>query len=506
MAVLGYLVKTLINIKSELTPEISDPVETQKEQLFWLLNKAKDTAFGKYYAFNKILASDNPVAIYQEKVPIVDYHQMHDRWWKQQQQEEDITWVGKPDYFALSSGTTGKKSKRIPVTEDMLKSIRSVGIRQAESLANFDLPSELFEKGVLMLGSSTSLEEKDGHLEGEISGISASNLPSWFDGYYKPGEDIAAIEDWDEKVESIAKRAPEWDIAGLSGIPSWMILMLEKVIEYHQLDTIHDIWPNLTLYTTGGVAFEPYRASLNQLTARPLKIMDTYLASEGFFAYNNHPDIMAMRLAVEHSIFFEFIPFDERGFDETGNLLDKPLALTIGEVEEDQDYALIISTPAGAWRYMIGDTIKFTNLKKLEIVISGRTKYFLNVVGSQLSEEKINTAIQELNDKMSVAIKEYAVAALQDEKGEYYHQWVLGTEDELDTETAAEYLDDLLKEFNKNYRVARGKALKYIKVQTADTQEIYDWIGAKKKKGGQIKVPKVMKSEKMEDLMKSLTK
>lgn len=501
MSIIGNVIKTAIEIKSTLTPEVKDAYEAQQAQLLQLLSKASSTSFGLFYNFDEILKSENPIETFQKNVPIHDYDLMHNDWWHQQQDKPNITWPGQPKYFALSSGTTGKESKRIPVTDEMLACFRSVGIAQVESLAKFDFPADFFEKDVLMLSSSADLERHKNHLEGEISGINTSNLPSWFNGFYKPGLEIASIADWDERVAAIAQAAPEWDIVAIAGIPSWVQMMLEQVIATHKLQNIHEIWPNLRVYASGGVAFEPYRESLERLLGHPLIYMDTYLASEGFFAFTARPDTLNMKLALRHGIFFEFIPFDERGFDETGTLLEEPQVLSIEEVELDQDYALLVSTPAGAWRYMIGDTVKFTDLESYEIRISGRTKYFLNVVGSQLSEEKINAAVQELARNWHTDINEFAVAAVKNAEGDYIHQWVLGTNAGIDPATAAPQLDEILQNLNKNYQVARNKALKGVRVLTIPSQKLYDWLALRKKKGGQIKLPKVMKTEMMEDLL-----
>ncbi len=501
MAILGKVIKTAIEIKQTLTPEMKDAQEAQESQLRNLLDKAKDTAFGKFYGFSSILDAEDLISTFQSKIPIHNYDQMNERWWHQQQEEPDITWPGKPDFFALSSGTTGKTSKRIPVTQEMLSSFRSVGISQAECLANYDLPADFFEKDILMLSSSADLARRKGHLEGEISGINTSNLPAWFNGFYKPGLEIAQIADWDERVTAIAEAAPEWDIVAIAGIPSWVKMMLETIIKRHDLKNIHELWPNLSIYASGGVAFEPYRKSLEKLMGHPLIYMDTYLASEGFFAFTARPDTLNMRLALEHGIFYEFIPFDETGFDETGELLENPKVYTISEVEIGKDYALLASTPAGAWRYMIGDTVKFKDLETFEMVISGRTKYFLNVVGSQLSEEKINQAMHTLAEYLDLDVNEFAVAAIQDEDGEYIHQWVIGAEGHADKEKLRNKLDEILQELNKNYAVARKKALKDIRVKVVSPQKVYGWLENRKKKGGQIKMPKVMKEEMMKDLM-----
>ena len=228
MAILGSLIKTAIELKDSFTTEES-PVASQKSVLKKLLEESKETAFGKYYGFSELLETENLQKSFAASIPYHDYHKMKEDWWCQTQEgKADITWPGKPQYFALSSGTTGKSSKRIPVTEAMIEAIRETGIKQVGALSNFNLPSEFFEKEIMMLGSSTNLNKRDEFLEGEISGISASNIPFWFQGYYKPGEEIAQIDDWDERVATIAKNAKNWDIGALSGIPSWMELMLRR--------------------------------------------------------------------------------------------------------------------------------------------------------------------------------------------------------------------------------------------------------------------------------------
>ena len=504
MAFFGHIIKALIETKHSLLPqEPTDPEAAQEEQLRNILETAKDTAFGKYYNFARILEAEDIRKAYQKEVPIFDYHEMNEEWWKKQRKDPDITWPGRPRFFALSSGTTGKKSKRIPVTDAMLECTQAVGRAQAECLANFDFDADLFEKDILMLSSSAHLKERDGYQEGEISGINVSNMPEFMEGFYKPGLEIAQIDDWDERVQRIAEEAPKWDVGALAGIPSWMVMMLRKVIEHNNLQNIHEIWPNLSIYTTGGVAFEPYRQTFESLLAHPIVIMDTYLASEGFFAFNARPDTMSMELALDHGMYFEFVPHDERGFDETGTILEKPLVLDYREVEEGVDYALLVTTPAGAYRYMIGDTIKFTDLERMEMVISGRTKYFLNVVGSQLSEEKLNKAIADLNEKTGSTVKEFTVGALKrEEDGEYVHQWVLGLESgELDPEKAKATLDEHLQEANKNYSVARRKALKDLRVRVEPADRLYAFLERTKKKGGQIKFPKVMPEEKLLELI-----
>ena len=496
MAILGNIIKGVIGITDTLSAEPNHK-ENQEKVLKKLLETAQQTQFGELYNFNSILKSDNLSKSFAEKVPYFDYHQMNEKWWhKLHKGETDVTWPNTPSYFALSSGTAGKTSKRIPVTNEMIEAIRSSGIKQVLSLNNFDLPADFFEKEIMMLGSSTDLQEKNNHLEGEISGISASNIPFWFKGYYKPGEEIAQIDDWDERVEHIAKNAKNWDIGALSGIPAWIELMMQKVIEYHSLNNIHEIWPNLQFYTSGGVAFGPYEKSFKALLGKPVTVIDTYLASEGYIATQTRPETEAMQLNTENGIYFEFVPMHPDYIKEDGSLKNNAPSLTLKEVELDKDYILVISTVSGAWRYLIGDTIKFTNIEKAEIKITGRTKFFLNTVGSQLSVNKMDDAIKHLEEKFSTQITEYTICAKRFEDDEFYHSWYLGSNLKADEKEIANALDKFLKDANKNYKVARSKALHGVKVKIIPVEKFHKWNDKNKKKGGQVKMARVMKEDK----------
>lgn len=499
MTFIGKIIKKTIELTDPLVSQT--PIATaQEEVLKKLLEKAKETEFGKYYHFKSILQAKEKEEAFAKAIPTFDYERMEEQWWHRTiDGVANVSWPGQPEYFALSSGTTGNSSKKIPVTNEMIEAIRSTGLKQVLSLSNHDLPDEFFQKEILMLGSSTDLKAVDDHYEGEISGISASNIPFWFRGFYKPGQDIANIDDWDERVLAIAKQAKDWDIGAISGIPSWIELMLQKVIDHHQLQSIHDIWPNLKVFNSGGVAFDPYRESFDRLTDKEMIYLDTYLASEGFMAFQSRPnEDMAMQLVYDGDIYFEFIPFQEDHFDEKGSPSPDAPSLTLREVEEDQEYALLISTVSGAWRYSIGDTIRFTNKEKAEIKITGRTKHFLNVVGSQLSVAKMTEAIEELGKMLHIEIPEFAVAAIKKDN-DFYHHWILGiakTKDIKD-EMLSEKLDKILKGKNKNYKVARSKALAGVSVKQAKPESFYDWQAKHKKKGGQVKMPRMLSEEQM---------
>lgn len=493
MAVIGELIRKAIDVYGFMTSE-PDPAKAQREVLQNLLSKARLTAFGKKHNFTKILNSPDVVQAFQQAVPVHDYDQLYNDWWHYLLEgHQNVTWPGGQRYFALSSGTTSR-SKSIPVTDDMIDSIRKSGIQQVMSLKNFDLPADFFEKQIMMLGSSVSLIDEDDHQAGEISGISAANIPAWFRGYYKPGIEIASITDWDEKVRRIAEEAPNWDIGSLSGIPSWIEIMLKEVIAYNKLNTIHDIWPNLQVYTSGGVAFEPYRKSLETLLARPLTYIDTYLTSEGYLATQKRPDTSSMALILDNGIFFEFVPFVDENMDEDGRVKPDARILSLAEAEEHAEYVLLISTVSGTWRYMIGDTVMITDKPRSEIKITGRTKHFLNVVGEQLSVHQMNQAMQKMQQQFDIEIKEFVVSAIR-KNGEYINKWVIGANKLVDEQALAAALDRELCDTNKNYQVARTKSLKRVEVEVIPVEQFYRWSEDYKKLGGQTKIPRVMKEE-----------
>ena len=407
--------------------------------------------------------------------------------------EEDICWPGKVKYFALSSGTSDSSSKHIPVTRDMIRSIRKVSFRQILSLAKYNLPESLFEKGILMLGGSTHLHQKGSYFEGDLSGITTSNLPFWFQHFYKPGIKIAKESDWNTKLDEITEKARDWDIGIIVGVPAWVQLLIEKVIARYKLKTIHDIWPNLSIYVHGGVSFEPYRKGFEGLLSKPLVYIETYLASEGFIAFQDEPDNRNMKLIIDNGIFFEFIPFNEKYFNTEGELIGNPRSLLVHEVEDGQDYAIMLTTNAGAWRYLIGDVIRFTNREKCEIVIVGRTKHYLSLCGEHLSVDNMNKAIEMSSEELNIRINEFTVSGIP--SGSLFaHKWYIGTDDPVDSLVLKEILDQKLKILNDDYRVERASALNNIIVEVVPSSVFYNWMQINNKVGAQNKFPRVMKN------------
>ncbi|HEY5369019.1 MAG TPA: GH3 auxin-responsive promoter family protein [Hanamia sp.] len=478
----------------------SSPKRQQIKVLEKLLKTARFTEFGQKYLFDQILLSRHPGKNFQLVVPTFTYETIFKEWWfRALDGKRDICWPGAIKFFALSSGTSESSSKYIPITKELIRANTLTSFRQLISLATYsDVPKKYVGKGWLMLGGSTHLQKNATYYAGDLSGIQAKNIPFWFQSMYKPGKKIARELDWSKKLDEIVEKAPEWDIAFLVGVPAWVQLCLEKVIERYNLKNIHEIWPNLAFYVHGGVALEPYKKGLNKLLGKPITYIETYLASEGFLAYQNRQNAKGMRLALNNNIFFEFVPFDQYNFDSEGNIVSNPETLMIHEVEENKNYAILISTNAGTWRYLIGDTVQFTDLGRSEIIITGRTKHFLSMVGEHLSVDNMNKAVNLVNDELNISIGEFTVAGVP--YGDFFaHQWYIGTDDSVDPDTLKELIDEKLKELNDDYEVERKHALKEIFVEVLSEDTFMNFMRVKGKVGGQHKFPRVLKGKILEE-------
>ena len=493
-----------IHLPKSIARALKLPTNSPKRQqirvLKKLLKKARFTEFGQQYFFDEILLNRHPGKKFQELVPIFNYNSIHKKWWhKTLKGVPDVCWPGKIKYFALSSGTSESSSKYIPVTNDLMVGNRIVMLKQFLSLRTYEGVSwKNVGKGFLMLGGSTDLQKGPGYYAGDLSGITAKKVPFWFSPFYKPGKKIARTKDWNEKLEEIVRQAPNWDIGFVVGVPAWIQMCIEMVIQRYKLNNIHEIWPRLSFFVHGGVAFEPYKKGFEKLLAKPLTYIETYLASEGFIAYQDRENSTSMRLVTNEHMFLEFIPFDEKNFDFDGNLLQNPECLMIHEVEEGKDYALLMSTSSGAWRYMIGDTIRFTDKEHCEIIITGRTKHYLSLVGEHLSVDNMNHAIQLASDDLNLVIPEFTVAG---EKFEnlFAHHWYVASDDHIDPDILRRCIDEKLKVLNDDYAVERTSALKEIMLDVLPESSFMEFMRLKGKIGGQHKFPRVLKGEMLQD-------
>ncbi|PZR04533.1 MAG: GH3 auxin-responsive promoter, partial [Flavobacterium psychrophilum] len=464
------------------------PRRQQLRVLRKLLKKARFTEFGQTYRFDEILLSKHAGKKFQQLVPTYDYNKIYDAWWhKTLEGRPDICWPGKIKFFALSSGTSESASKYLPITNDLMRGNRIVMIKQLLTLRTYhDIPVKSIGKGWLMLGGSTDLQKGPGYYAGDLSGITAKKVPFWFSPFYKPGKKIARTKDWNSKIEAIVEEAPNWDIGFVVGVPAWIQMCMEKIIERYNLKSIHDMWPNLAFFVHGGVSFEPYKKGFEKLVAKPLTYIETYLASEGFLAYQDRQFAKGMHLSLNDHIFFEFIPFNDKNFDSDGNIAENPEVLMIHEVEEGKDYAILISTTAGAWRYLIGDTVRFVDKERCEIIITGRTKHFLSLVGEHLSVDNMNKAVQVVADEMNLCIPEFTVAGVP--HGLFFaHQWWIACDDQVDAEVVREKIDQKLKDLNDDYAVERGSALKDVYLKILPESSFMEFMRLKGKIGGQHK-------------------
>lgn len=502
MALLGSLVSRSLKIRKKFTPPVASGITYQRHTLKQLLEQGQYTSFGKHYGFDEILAQEvDFVKAFRERVPFHTYNEMYAGWWHRCiAGEENVTWPGKVKYFALSSGTSESASKQIPVTQDMIKSIKRMGFKQLYSMANFDVPSVAFQKGILMLGGTTTLFEKGEHYEGDMSGISAKNMPKWVSNLlYKPGNKISKRENWEDRIKLIVRKAKTWDVGTICGVPAWVQIVLDRIIKFHKVDNIHEIWPNLSVYIHGGVSFEPYKESINKLLGKPITYIETYMASEGSFGFQARPNEQGIKLVLNNKIFFEFAPFTSENFDEDGNPKAGLKTKLIHEVQENVDYAVMISTCAGAWRYFIGDVIRFTNAAEYEIIITGRTKQFLSLCGEHTSVDNMNKAIDVVSRTLDINIREFTVAGFKYEDL-FAHRWYIGTDNtDVDPLEVKRIIDKTLCELNDDYAVERTSALKEVFVEILPSQTFYDYMRFKGKEGAMNKFPRVMKGKTLEE-------
>jgi len=505
MALLGSILKRTIELRKSI-PRIrkANGYRQQVKILRKLLTKAEFTAFGEHHNFSKILNETDIIGAFQKSVGVNDYNSIFKKWWYRTLNGEPyVCWPDHIKHFALSSGTSEASSKHIPVTKDMIRAIQKTSMRQILSLANYDLPKEQFERGILMIGGSTHLNFNGTYFEGDLSGITTGSLPFWFQHFYKPGQRISKERDWNSKLDEIVRNAKSWDIGIVCGVPAWIQILFERIIKYYNVNTIHDIWPNLGIYVHGGVSFTPYKKGFERLLSSPLIYIETYLASEGFFAYQSRPDASGMKLVLDNGVFYEFVPFNEKNFDSEGSMKKDPETLAINQVDENTEYALLLSTCAGAWRYLLGDTIRFTSLKNYEMAVTGRTKHFLSLCGEHLSQDNMNRAIHLVNEELDIDIKEFTVAGIN-YQDLFAHKWFIGTDDTVDVNVLKEKLDEHLKTLNDDYRVERIAALKDILIEVLPVKVFYDWMRLNGKEGGQNKFPRVMKNSQLSDWEKFL--
>lgn len=504
MAIIGRLIKKTTEITYKRNFNKGKEYKNQLKTLEKLVFKAADTVFGKKHLFHKILKSKDGVSLFQQNVPITDYDTFYKEWLIHSiLGERDFTWPGRIKHFALSSGTSGSPSKRIPVTEDMIRSFQKTSVKQLSTLHELELPNTFFTGQILAVGGSTKLIKKKTHIEGDLSGILKKHTSFVVTPFTKPGVRITNLKDWNKKLELMIQEAPKWNIGIIAGVPSWCILLLEKIIEHYKLDSIHDIWPNFQVYLHGGVYMEPYKEHLKKVTSKEVFLLDTYLASEGYFAYQKTIHSNGMQLLLNAGIFYEFIPFTNEFFDENGNLIDAHKAFTLSQVKENIDYAIVLTTNAGLWRYMLGDLVRFTNVEERSIKITGRIKQFLSLCGEHLSLDNIVTAVQTVAREKNIEITEFCLFADTDHQR---HSWFFGTNDQVEVNELLAAVDHELGLLNDDYLAVRKHTLKTPIAQLLPVDTFYAFMESIGKAGAQNKVPRVMNVAQTEKWLAFLAK
>lgn len=500
--VLKRLLDRTRNIRVNVNVPRGSAREIQLRQLKRLLTKARDTAFGKAHQFDKILQSKDMYSAFRNAVPNGDYLDILPWWERSRLGEANVTWPGVIEYFALSSGTSDGSTKYIPVSQDMIKSIRRAGLRQVLAIARTDIPKDHIAKQWLMIGGSTSLNYNGIFYSGDLSGITTGQIPFPFQRISKPEPEIRSSKNWQEKIHKITLEAEKWDVGLIAGVPAWVQLLFENIIDHYKLKNIHDLWPNLEAYVHGGVSIMPYKKKIDALCGRPIKYFETYLASEGFIGFQSRLDSDgAMRMLLRNGIFFEFVPFNEDNFTDEGVMKPEVEAVPIWEAKEHEEYALLLSTNAGTWRYLIGDTIKFTNIDKQEFVITGRTKHHISLCGEHLSVDNMTHALSLTSEDLGVDFTEFTLAGIPYE-GLFAHQWYIACDNpDIDKEKVRDLLDDHLKVLNDDYAVERDHALKAVFVELIPSSLFIEYLRMKGKEGGQNKFPRVLKNDHLKEWM-----
>ena len=475
---------------------IKYPHEVQGEVLSNLVDTAKDTFIGKTYHFDEITDYKSFV----KRIPIKKYEDIAPLITRTRNGEQNLFWPTPIQWFAKSSGTTNAKSKFIPVSEESLEDCHFKAGKDMLGLYLYNNEnSEMFSGKGLRLGGSSDIYKNGNSYFGDLSAIMIENLPFWADFTSAPSQEIALMSDWETKLDAIVNETIKENITSLVGVPSWMLVLLNRVLEVTGKNNILEVWPNLEVYFHGGVNFNPYREQYHKLIPKPnFKYFEVYNASEGFFAIQDQNNSYDLLLMLDYGIFYEFIHMDKYdGVDSK--------AIPLSEVQLHKNYAMVISTNGGLWRYLIGDTVKFTCLKPYRIRITGRTKHFINAFGEELIIENAEVALKHACAQTGASILEYTVAPVfMNDKSKGAHEWMIEFGNKpTDLEYFTELLDNALKAANSDYEAKRyiNITLKKPIINVARKNLFYDWLKSKDKLGGQHKVPRLCNSR---DLMDEL--
>lgn len=467
----------------------------QSEQLKNLLDKAAYTVFGREYQF----ATIENYRQFKERVPVVGYEEFAPYIERMVKGERDVSWPGMVKWFAKSSGTTNAKSKFIPVTKEALENCHYRGAKDVVMIYNDLHPdTQMLSGKCLTLGGSKKISKLGESQTGDLSAILIGNSPFWSQFIKTPAPKIALLDEWEEKLKLITSTTVTENVTSLAGVPSWFLVLLKHILKETGKNDIHEIWPNLELFIHGGINFTPYREQYRSICSKGLNFMETYNASEGFFAIQTDPMDSGLQLMLDYGVFYEFVPLSEMG-------TPFPTSYSIAEVDMHTDYAMVITTNGGLWRYMIGDTVRFTSLNPHKVIITGRTKHYINAFGEELMIDNAEKALAKACLTTGAVIKEYTAAPIfmnETERG--CHQWLIEFEKEPDSEEKfVSVLDDMLRELNSDYEAKRYKDITLQRpILTRARQGLFfDWLKEKGKLGGQNKIPRLANNREYIDVL-----
>jgi hypothetical protein len=463
----------------------------QERTLLAILSKTRYTEFGKIYDFSSIKS----ISIYQKRIPIFKYNDIEQWIDKTIEGKLNILWPGRIYDFAITSGTTSG-NKYIPISRELMATNRVAALDCLAFYLNSGGEHSLFNGSFLFLGGSTSLRHlKSGSYVGDLSGISSRHIPFIVSSIYEPGVHIALLSDWEEKIVKIVEKEVEMDIRGISGIPSWLLVFFNKLLEEaskkrgRNIDTVAEVWPNLSLLIHGGINFTPYKSIFNEIIGKEIYYLETYPASEAFIAIQDIKDKNGLLLMLDYNIFYEFIPIEEIK-------KENPSRLTIVDVELDKNYAIVLTNNSGLYSYLLGDTVKFVNLNPPRLVVTGRIENFLSAFGEHLIAEDVEDAMTYACSRTNSKIENFTVAPYFPENPRELpcHQWLIEFIENPDNlEEFAHYLDERLRKRNDDYNTHRGRDISIGKPRIVDLKKgsFYNWMKSIGKLGGQHKVPRL---------------
>lgn len=474
------------------------PIDVQNELLLSLINQAQNTEFGKKYHFSSIKSYED----FSKQVPLSTYEEFEPLIERARKGEQNVFWSTPIKWFAKSSGTTNAKSKFIPVSPEALENCHFKAGKDMLCLyLNNNEDSQLFTGKSLRLGGSKQLYEDNNTIFGDLSAIIIDNLPFWAEFSSTPSNKVSLMSEWNEKMLAIVEETRTVNVTSFAGVPSWMLVLFNKVLEQTGKDNLLEVWPNAEVYFHGGVSFEPYREQYKKLfPSDTFRYYEIYNASEGFFGIQDRNDHNDLLLMLDYGIFYEFIPMETFG---TSNERIIPLS----EVELNKNYAMVISTNSGLWRYLIGDTVRFTSLLPYRIKVSGRTKHHINVFGEELMVENTDKALALTADSFDVEVVEYTAAPIfMEGKEKGAHEWIIEFKNPPDNlEKFAQALDLNIQTLNSDYEAKRynSMTLNQLKLHLARPNLFYGWLRDKDKLGGQNKIPRLSNDRHyLEELLK----